>query len=113
MGVVVAAVALAGAAVPVRPTRATILVTVKVGDKVVKTLLRVERVNGYGGDDFGFGGGEGAADDDGGIDASWQPFALSNHAALKSAPAMTLQTVLGNLSTPRRGTQQAVRPRVF
>jgi hypothetical protein len=89
------------------------LVTIKVGDKVARTLLRVERVNGYGGDDFGFGGGEGSAEEDGGIDASWEPFALGNHPVLKSTPAMTLQAVLGNLSFPRRGTPQAVRPRVF
>ncbi len=89
------------------------LVTVKVGDKVARTLLRVERVNGFGGDSFGFGGDEDEVSNDDGLNGLWDPFTLSSRGAPKASGEMTLGSAMANLSSSNRGARQTVRSRLF
>ncbi len=89
------------------------LVTVKVGDQIAKTLLRVERVNGFGGDDSGFGGEEQDTEGGSGLDDIWDSHTLSLKSTDKAASTMTLHAVLAHLTSSRHVATQAVRSRLF
>jgi hypothetical protein len=81
------------------------LVTVKVGDQVAKTVLRVERVNGDGND--------GNQDnEDSHADDLTDPVALLRSAA-RDAGSYSFTGAINYLSLDRRGARQAIRPRLF